>query len=142
MLQVCDKHRLLTSLKVIYCKRSIILPRTVKKSPHLCVICSIEMAPVHVVPLMFFVLESADICESVRWFFVLHSEHSEQNRRCNMQEMKCFFERCSIRLTVGNVRLISYLVVHVETNILVTLLGKMHAIVLFYGLCCLGGGLD
>lgn len=104
------------------------------------------MAPVHIAPSMFFVLELADICESVLWLFSLVRTVNIQSRvrRCDMQETKHFFgRRCSIRVPVGNVRLISYLVVHVETNILLTLLGKMHAIVLcLNGLCCLGGGLD
>lgn len=88
-------------------------PRVCQECPHLCVLWSIEMAPVH--PSMFLfkkMLESADICESVLWLCSLVRTVNIQSRarRGDAQEMKCFsfFERrCSIRVAVGNFTLIS-----------------------------------
>lgn len=78
--------------------------------------------------------ESTKICGSVlRLCSLVHTVNVQiRAGRCEMQEIKHFSERdSSIRVTVGNVNLFSYLVMHVETDIFLTSLGKCMLVCFF-----------
>lgn len=76
------------------------------------------------------------------WLYLVSTTNIPNGPRTRkMQEMKHFLRgQGSIWVTVRNVYLVSYLLMHVETDTLLTLL-RNCMLLCFFGLCCMGGRL-